>query len=394
MANNMETLMQAMEALMQTQAEGTANTARLIGLMGDERVRREQGRTVFSPKELAKLALDLNKQCPTFERGRDRWVDFEQRIRMIFRRQGVPEDIAKEVVWNAIVGKSSKIVVASMNPLQTAYATMTLDAYLAEMAGKFTPASESIQMKTEYKSRKQGKMEDVQNYVNEKYELYKMAYPHANNNDMSDFYMETTKGIANRYVRSNLWAFEPTSINEFGQKAVFYAQVERQRIAFGDSDSNNMDGLASVTKTVPNQTGADAMEIDHLRHEADKEIEEDFGECECMAMHEQGFRGPCFYCQKKGHMARSCPRKSAGLPKIRAAGVTNQGGTGERWTPGQKNPNWGPAKEGSKMQKYNRFQSRKVNQVEEDQEERDDDEEIVESQETDENEVGFLGITL
>jgi hypothetical protein len=46
------------------------------------------------------------------------------------------------------------------------------------------------------------------------------------------------------------------------------------------------------------------------------------------------------------------------------------------------------------MQKYNRFQSRKVNHVEEDQEERDDDEEIVESQETDENEVGFLGITL
>jgi hypothetical protein len=46
------------------------------------------------------------------------------------------------------------------------------------------------------------------------------------------------------------------------------------------------------------------------------------------------------------------------------------------------------------MQKYYRFQSRKVNHVEEDQEERDDDEEIVESQETDENEVGFLGITL
>jgi hypothetical protein len=35
-----------------------------------------------------------------------------------------------------------------------------------------------------------------------------------------------------------------------------------------------------------------------------------------------------------------------------------------------------------------------VNHVEKDQEERDDDEEIVESQETDENEAGFLGITL
>ena len=35
-----------------------------------------------------------------------------------------------------------------------------------------------------------------------------------------------------------------------------------------------------------------------------------------MALHEGGFRGPCYYCYRQGHMARNCPRKSAGLPKV------------------------------------------------------------------------------
>jgi hypothetical protein len=120
-----------------------------------------------------------------------------------------------------------------------------------------------------------------------------------------------------------------------------------------------MDSLASVTKIVANQTGADAMEIDHLRHEADKEMEEDFGECECMAMHEQGFQGPFIYCHKKGHMARSCSRKSAGLPKIRVAGITNQGGTGERWTPGPKNPIGGLPRKEAKSRSITTFPIKK-----------------------------------
>ena len=241
---------------------------------GDQEHRRRE--------RLSKLALDIAGRCPTFERGKDRWVDFEQRARNLFRRHNVPDDIAKETLWNAITGRSSKIVVASMNPSNDTYVNMALDNYLAEMAGKFTPASESTQMKAEYKSRKQGKAEDVQNYINEKYELYKMAYPHANDLDMADFYQETTKGIANRAVRTNLWVYEPHNIAEYSQKAVFLAQVERQRIAFGDSDSTNMDGLVSVTKTVNPQYNPDAMEVDYLRQYGELD-EDDVNVWPCMS---------------------------------------------------------------------------------------------------------------
>jgi hypothetical protein len=397
--NNVGTLVQMVQALLQAgearearAEERLARTeerhAEAMHEMMQDRIRREQGD--LTAKDLARLALDMKSKCATFERGKDRWFDFEQLIRMEFRRQRIPDDLAKEVLWGAIVGKSSRIVIASMNPVQQKYQAMTFDQYIAEMAGKFTPASESIQMKSEYKSRKQGKMEDVQNYINEKYELYKMAYPHANAADMSDFYMEATKGVANRYVRSNLWAFEATSVEQYGQKAVFLAQVERQRIAYGDSDSTNMDGLVSVTKTMNVQPGAEAMEVDHLKAEVGEEDDE-IGECECMALHEQGFRGPCYYCQRRGHMMRNCPRKSAGLPKVRTAGQ-GPSNTGRKWTPANKTQGGTKAREGTAYQKRVYPSAKRVNQVEEedDEEERGATEETIEA----EDEVGFLGETL
>ena len=38
----------------------------------------------------------------------------------------------------------------------------------------------------------------------------------------------------------------------------------------------------------------------------------------------------CYHCQRKGHMLRSCPRKSAGLPKVRAD-AANQGNAMKKW---------------------------------------------------------------
>ncbi len=220
--------MQAQIEHAQAQTESEKSLTRLVTLreqeLADERARQDQN--VFTPKELSRLAFDLIEHCPTFEQGRDRWVDFAPRMRIIFRRQNCPDDLAKEVLWIAIKGTPSRMLVASMNPSQGAYESMTLDEYMAEMAGKFTPASESVYLKTEYKSRKQGKMEDVECYISEKFNLYQLAYPNANNGDLSDFYVETTKGIANRYVRSNLGACQPTSVNDYTQKAVFWAHTE------------------------------------------------------------------------------------------------------------------------------------------------------------------------
>ena len=62
------------------------------------------------------------------------------------------------------------------------------------------PAAESIQMEAEYRARKQGRFEDVQNYINAKYKLFLLAFPNAQARDQVEFYRETTKGFLNKCV--------------------------------------------------------------------------------------------------------------------------------------------------------------------------------------------------
>ena len=71
------------------------------------------------------------------------------------------EEQAKWVLYNAIVGQSSRLVISSMNPELAAIQHMEFREYLRRMGEKFTPAAKSIQMEAEYRSPKQGKNEDV-----------------------------------------------------------------------------------------------------------------------------------------------------------------------------------------------------------------------------------------
>ena len=112
---------------------------------------------------------EFSKIKPTFERGRDRWVDFARRFNGTRLEYMVTDQQAKWVLFTAIVGSSSRLVISSMDPTIGEWAGMTFAAYMQRMGEKFTPASESLQMEAEYRARKQGKNEDVQNYVNAKY---------------------------------------------------------------------------------------------------------------------------------------------------------------------------------------------------------------------------------
>ena len=377
MANQEVNAAQLMAAMTETMRMVAETQAQLAGTQAAQRVYQD----TYSAKELERMAQEFMKQSPTFERGKDRWQDFSRRFIISKNRFHVSDEIAKEVLWNAIRGRSSRIVISSMAPTEGAYANVTFTNYMNEMAEKFTPASESLQMKTEYKSRVQVKSEDVQTYINEKYEMFKLAYP-GGDQDLSDFYVEVTKGIANKYVRNNLWSYQATSVADYGTKAVFWVQVERQRIANGDSETGNLEGLVPVTRTGNKGGKEEPMEIDTIRQEEDDE--DDSEECECAALQEQGFRGNCYYCQRRGHLLRSCPRKSAGLPKIRNPG-TNSGKPSY-----QKQVKTGTYTQKKYPQKT--YPGKKVNHITEEAENVDEDEyeEEQEEQEAEES-AHFLG---
>ena len=129
--------------------------------------------------EARKDYLCFTRDRPTFERGRDRWNDFAIRFQAAMRDHGITEEQAKWVLYNAIVGQSSRLVISSMNPKLAAIQHMEFREYLWQRGEKFTPAAESIQMEAEYRGRKQGKNEDDQNYINAKYKLFQLAFPNA-----------------------------------------------------------------------------------------------------------------------------------------------------------------------------------------------------------------------
>ena len=73
------------------------------------------------------------------------------------------------------------------------------------MGEKFTPAAESIQMESEYRGKKQAKTEDVQNYINAKYELFQLVFPNTQERDRVEFYCETTERFINKYVQDQMF---------------------------------------------------------------------------------------------------------------------------------------------------------------------------------------------
>ena len=127
---------------------------------------------------------------------------------------------------------------------------MTFGDYLQRMGEKFMPAAESILMEAEYREQKQGKLKDVQNYINAKHELFLMEFPNAQARDRTEFYRETTEGFLNKYVRDQMFCYEPADVESFGARAVNVVQIERRRIRIGDSDTKRLDGLVPVTRPI------------------------------------------------------------------------------------------------------------------------------------------------
>ena len=65
------------------------------------------------------------------------------------------------MLYDAITGSSSWLLITSLSPELPTAQEMTFGDYLQRMGEKFMPAAESIQMEAKYWERKQGKFEAV-----------------------------------------------------------------------------------------------------------------------------------------------------------------------------------------------------------------------------------------
>ncbi len=121
----------------------------------------------------------LLKTGPTFRRERDRWSDFAAHFTHAKEVLQVPDEEAKWALWLAIEGPASRLVIAGLDPSAEACSQDTYDQYLGRLGDRFAPAAEGAGAVEEYLGRHQGKLEDIQSYVNAKHELFLRTYPAA-----------------------------------------------------------------------------------------------------------------------------------------------------------------------------------------------------------------------
>ena len=83
-------------------------------LEGEPQEERDQGGR--TRKEARQEYLKFTRDRLTFERGQDRWGDFVVWFRGAARDYGVTEEQAKRVLYKAITGSSSRLVITSLSP--------------------------------------------------------------------------------------------------------------------------------------------------------------------------------------------------------------------------------------------------------------------------------------
>ena len=107
------------------------------------------------------------------------------------RDHRVIEEQAKWVLYNAIVGQSSRLVISSMNPELPASQHIEFREYLRRMGEKFTPAAESIQ-----------------NFINARHKLFQLAFLNAQERDWVEFYREMTEGFIKKYIQDQMFCYK------------------------------------------------------------------------------------------------------------------------------------------------------------------------------------------
>ncbi len=128
----------------------------------------------------------LLKTRPTFKRGRDRFTHAKEVLQ-------VPDEEAKWALWLAIEGPASRLVKAGLDPGTKTCSQDTYSQYLSRLEERFAPAAEGAGAVEEYLGGRQGRLEDIQSYVNAKHELFLRAYLAAQPRELEVFFQNALR---------------------------------------------------------------------------------------------------------------------------------------------------------------------------------------------------------
>lgn len=241
------------------------------------------------------------KKNPLFFLGKETWGvfmnDFNLASRLIYDDQ-----TKKQLLFQCLRGEAKILASNELYPTLRANEVLTFEQYQKKMNELFEPTSESENAKLEFTERQQLVGERPTTYFTVKQNLFDRAWPEEMR-DMQFFFDETTKGLLNETMKASLWTMQFRSYSEYKDKLQFLAGMVQKR--YRAKEIAQSDTIGAETFTVGQQvTTSDGYQMVKMEPGIHALSEED---------------KVCFYCRKKGHFVRNCPRKIAGLTAPAAA---------------------------------------------------------------------------
>jgi hypothetical protein len=254
-----------------------------------------------------------------------RWDDHWTNFKLKLYNNPVSDKYAKRELLSNMVMHSYQMASQDCDPEDESMRSKTLQEYEAILRDLFQPGAESDAMRMEYLERKQRPDEHHEQYVRDKYRLWKLAYA-AGGRDWSDFFTTTTSGLFNPHARKHMRKYEVPVNPSLGPYAVALTQKGselRRRYHEGELSYNDVIGMeshahyrqvaaATAGRRIKSEVNAMSGDVCALGHSNPRRPWNAKGNPNSQP---QAGSNPatCWACGSTGHMKRECPRAITGL---------------------------------------------------------------------------------
>ena len=213
------------------------------------------------------------------------------------------ENIGNERIKNSILlafrDEALRRIAPYRRDTETWVQNPTWRGYLQVLRGAFLPTQEGDLAKLEYRARKQGRLEPITSFLNDKIALADIAYGETLifENLVDDVIEATYNNVVKKKIRTG----HPADIQQLVNIAVTAVADERRGVEGNYGEGTTLDGLAAVT-VLSGQDGSNYRA-------GQAETPMDIGYIPPPKPPDK--KGKCNRCHKAGHFARECYAKRA-----------------------------------------------------------------------------------